>query len=117
MILSTAFENFIFAKRVQGLSKKSVECYFDFVRPFIKDIGEETDIVTLTKEDTTHYIMKLQGKQTLSKASIATYVRHIKVFLGWIEEEYEIVVGAKKATCFPPITALKAARIASSVFP
>lgn len=96
MTLNTAFENFIDAKKVQGLAKKSIEDYIDFVRPYVKDLGEETEIATLTKERTSQYIMKLQNKQTLAKGSIATYVRNIKVFLNWIESEYEIVVGAKK---------------------
>lgn len=96
MTMSEAFENFITEKRVQGLAEKSITCYTDCIVPFIRELGSDFPVTSLTKAHLDRYILKLQKKDTLSKATIATYVRNIKVMLLWIEEEFEIVIGAKK---------------------
>lgn len=109
MTLGKALDNFIITKQAEGLLEKSIQCYSDFCRPFVNDVGEEIEVKDLTKEIFTKYILKLQKRETLSKTSVATHVRHVKVFLLWIEEEYEVVTGAKKVKV--PRTPKKVLRI------
>lgn len=95
MTLQQAFDNFIFSRRIQGLTDKSIDCYMSFIKPFMVHIGSEIDISMINRDLVNTYIEKLL-KRSISRATVATYVRHIKIFLKWIEEEYEICIQADK---------------------
>lgn len=95
MTLQQSFDNFIFSRRIQGLTDKSISCYVSFVNPFIKFIGSDIEISVVNRDIVNTYIETL-FKRALSRATIATYIRHIKIFLKWIEEEYEVCVQADK---------------------
>lgn len=84
-----AYEEFMRAKRVQGLTEKSLTNYKEFVMPYIVFVGLESDISVMSKELTFQYIELLQ-ERAISKASLSTYIRHIKCFLRWVECEYEV---------------------------
>lgn len=95
MTVQQSFENFIFSRRIQGLTDKSISCYVSFIKPFIKFIGSDMEISVVNRDIVNSYIETL-FKRALSRATIATYIRHIKIFLKWIEEEYEVCLQADK---------------------
>lgn len=89
MTLQSAFDNFIFSRQLEGLAKKSIDCYMSFIQPFVAHIGSNLDISALNRDLINGYIKTLL-KRTLSRATVATYIRHIKIFLKWTEEEYKV---------------------------
>lgn len=89
MTIETAFKKFIFAKRIQGLSGKSIEDYEMMVGLFVRFIGHNTDISYITKDRVEAY-MEYQLERDLSRATFASYVRNAKIFLMWLENEYRI---------------------------
>ena len=93
--LELAFNNFIIAKKIAGLSEKSIVCYTSFVQPFLNFLGLSTDIVNLHYEQIQSYLLVLR-KRHIAKATLATYVRHIKVFLNWVQNEYNLNLSTNK---------------------
>lgn len=95
MTLQQAFDNFIFSRRIQGATDKTIECYSSFVMPFVDYIGADADIYTINRDLVNNYI-NLLFKRQISRSTVSTYVRHIKIFLKWIESEYEHFLQADK---------------------
>ena len=95
MTVQQAFDNFIFSRRIQGLTEKSIDCYVSFNKPFIAQIGSDTDISLINRDLVNTYIDNLFKRQ-ISRSTVATYVRHVKIFLKWIENEYEVILQAEK---------------------
>lgn len=95
MTLQQAFDNFIFSRKIQGCSNKSIECYESFCKPLVNYIGAKTDISALNKNLFNSYIHTLYDRP-ISRATLSTYVRHIKIFLHWIETENDISIQAEK---------------------
>ena len=93
MTIELALKKFIFAKRIQGLSDKSVEDYEMIVGLFVRFIGHDTDIKDITKSQIDSY-MEFQLERNLSRSTFATYVRNVKIFLMWLEKEYGIDIQA-----------------------
>lgn len=95
MTLGEAFEKFIYAKKLQGLAVKSINCYRDNVRPLIAFLGEELQLQELTSDMYNEYIALLTSSN-YSRATLASYVRQVKVFLRWLEDEYELNLSTSK---------------------
>ena len=93
--IKDAFDSFILAKRIAGLSEKSLVCYSSFVRPFLDFLGSSTDIFNIRFEYIQKYLLSLRARP-ISKATLATYTRHIKVFLNWMQDEYSISLSTGK---------------------
>lgn len=89
MTVQQAFENFIFAKQMQGCTEKSIVCYQDFCKPFIAFVGSDRDISTLNKDLYNKYLKTLYDRK-ISQSTRATYTRHFKSFVHWVQEEYEL---------------------------
>ena len=49
MNISTAFKNFIFSKRLQGCSEKTIECYSQVVHPLVEFLGSDAELSTVTR--------------------------------------------------------------------
>lgn len=77
--LQTAYDEFIIAKQIAGLTPKTLSCYASFVSPFINALGTSTDVLTLPYSRIQDYLLSLHQRE-LSKATLATYTRHIKAF-------------------------------------
>lgn len=92
--LSEALEQFLFNKRIQGLTDKTLLCYREFIISFIAYSGD-MPVFSLTSEVYKDYILSL-FKRRISKATIATYVRHVKIFLVWLQGQYGLAIGAEK---------------------
>lgn len=110
MTVQQAFDNFIFSRRIQGLTEKTIDCYVSFNKPFVAQIGLDTDISMINRDLVNTYIETLL-KRSISRATVATYVRHIKIFLKWIEDEYEACTQSDKIKV--PKTPKKVLRIYS----
>ena len=95
MTLQEGFDNFIFSRELQGLSKESLRCYREFVGPFLNAVGPSRNAGDLTFSEISAYLHSFFDRP-LSKASIATYARHIKIFLRWMEEEHSYSYSAQK---------------------
>lgn len=93
MTLQKAFEKFIFAKRIQGLSAKSIADYEMMIGLFVRYIGEDISVENLTREQVDGYMM-YQLERGLSRSTFASYVRNAKIFLIWLEKECSIDVQA-----------------------
>ena len=87
MVLGAAFENFIFSKRLQGCSEKTIECYSQVVHPLVEFLGSDAELSAVTRSRYNEYIFLLVSKGH-SRTTLASYVRQIKVFLRWLESEY-----------------------------
>lgn len=94
MTLYSAFNKFIFSKRLKGLVDKSIKDYTDFITPMIRNLGFDLEIEDLTNDMICDYILSLYDKPK-SIATLSTYIRNIKIFLKWLEKKYNISVSAK----------------------
>lgn len=95
MTVSKAFENFLFSKRLQGCSEKTIKCYAQVVHPFVVFLGTDSDLFAVTRSRYNEYIALLVSKNH-SRSTLASYVRQLKVFLRWIESEYGMDLGTSK---------------------
>lgn len=93
MTIEDAYKKFKYSKRLAGLSKKSICDYDLFVGMFIRYIGADMDVHTLSVDIVNDYI-EHQVSRDLSRATLATYVRNLKIFLRWIESTCQISVCA-----------------------
>lgn len=94
MTIRQSFDAFITSRRLADLADKTIKDYQEFITPFVRFVGEDKGIETLTEDDVTQYIAKLL-KRSLSKSSKITYIRHIKIYLRWIEKNMGVNVNAK----------------------
>lgn len=95
MKLREAYAKFMRKKKIEGLSKKSLQDYKNFVNLFISYLGDNKDIYTITQEDLEDY-MEYQIDRKISPNTYATYVRHFKVFIHWMCDNYEVNLNYKK---------------------
>ena len=95
MTLKLAFDNFILAKRMQCLTEKSIKNYKEFIIPFMRVIGYDTDVAEITQDDVTQYIVSV-AERSISVSTKGTYIRHLKIFLRWISEEYAVIYDVSK---------------------
>lgn len=95
MTIQQTFDKFIMSRKLADLSVKTIKDYEQFVTPFVRFLGVDTDVSTIRQEDINAYIATLLGRP-LSKSTRATYVRHIKVYLTWLQEDYEVKYDYKR---------------------
>lgn len=89
-------ENFLFEKRLQGCTEKTIVTYTETLHPFIQYLEkEDTTIETITRDRYNQYFAHLSSKK-YSRATLASYIRRIKVFLRWIENEYTLNLSCEK---------------------
>ena len=95
MVLDAAFNNFIFAKQLQGCSEKTLNCYRQVIYPLVSFVGSDVFLEELTREKYNEYISVLVSRK-YSRTTLASYVRQIKVFLRWLESEYDLDLSTDK---------------------
>ena len=93
MTVKESFDKFISAKRLQGLSDKTIKDYRQMVGFIVRYLGEDTDIQDITRDNIDAYI-EYQLDRNLTRSTFATYVRNAKIFLMWIESKYNVNFGA-----------------------
>ena len=89
MTLRDAMDEFLFLKKLAGLSVKTVISYRESVFPFIRYIGTDTLLSDVSYNKVVSYVMSLYDRP-LSRATVSTYVRNVRIFLRWIYSEYEL---------------------------
>lgn len=89
MTLKTAMDEFLFSKKLAGLSPKTITSYREAILPAVRQIGTDISLSDVTYEKTATYIMTLYDRP-LSRASVSSYVRNIRIFLRWVYAEYEL---------------------------
>lgn len=89
MTLNDVYIKFIRSRKLNGLSKKTIKSYKDFVGMFINFIGSEKDLYSLSQNDLESYI-EYQVDRDISKNTLSTYIRHFKIFVRWICENYDV---------------------------
>lgn len=101
MLLSEAIEIFVYEKRSEGVTEKTVSHYYQDIGYFIKFV-EDKDIKELNKKDIIDYRIYLLAKEKnsnhkyktsggrLSKVTINTYLRTLRTFVNWMIE-YEMI--------------------------
>lgn len=86
--------DFLYLRRLNGLTAKSLNCYKTFIRRFVNFI-DDMNIYSLNNGVILSYIEELLGL-SISRATVATYVRHLKVFLTWLCSEYPVNIEVEK---------------------
>ncbi|MBO5055003.1 MAG: tyrosine-type recombinase/integrase [Lachnospiraceae bacterium] len=89
MTLEVVYSKFIRAKKLSGLSKKTISDYESFIGQFLKFIGYDVDVFVLQQEDIEQYI-EFQVDRNISRNTFSTYVRHLKIFIRWICNNYDV---------------------------
>lgn len=95
MTVKESFDKFIYAKRLQGLSDKSIKDYRQIVGFVVRFLGEDTDIQDITRSKIDTYI-EYQLDRNLTRSTFATYIRNAKIFLMWLESKYDLNFGASE---------------------
>lgn len=95
MTLQEAYDEFIFSKRAQGLTDKTIDSYHNMLHIFVDYFGSDRNTDSLTFKDIQQFSIDLRSR-SLSKASVSTYMRNAKIFLRWISDEYGLSFEAKK---------------------
>lgn len=89
MRLDFVFSQFIRTKKLNGLSKKTINVYESFVGQFICYIGADIDIYSLNQEDLENYIV-YQVERNISRNTFSTYIRHFKIFIRWVCDNFNV---------------------------
>lgn len=95
MTVKETFDKFIYAKRLQGLSDKSIKDYKQIVGFVVRFLGEDTDIQDISRDKIDTYL-EYQLDRNLSRSTFATYVRNAKIYLMWLERKYNLNFGASE---------------------
>lgn len=95
MTIQDTYNEFIFSKRAQGLTDKSIDSYNNMLHIFIDYFGPDRNIDTLDFKSIQQFAIDLRSR-SLSKASVSTYMRNAKIFLRWVSDEYGLSFDPKK---------------------
>lgn len=93
MTVIETFDKFIHEKTLGGLTEKSISSYTQHIQGFIRFVGADLTVESLTRENVDRYIESLL-KRDISKATLVSYIRDTKIFLVWLEVHYKVKVDA-----------------------
>lgn len=80
------FDDFIIAKKAQGLADKTIKSYQSQIRAVNNHLDVNVPIEDITKSDLEKMVTSMRNSN-LAANSISTYVRILRVFLSWCNEE------------------------------
>ena len=80
------FDDFIIAKKAQGLADKTIKSYQSQFRSINNHLDVNVPIEDITKSDLEKMVTSMRNSN-LAANSISTYVRILRVFLSWCNEE------------------------------
>ena len=75
--LKDMFDNFMYDRRLAGLSPKSLDNYNYFLLPFLSFCGEDTDVQAVSNAQIGAYIEKFMEKG-VSQGTLSTTIRHLR---------------------------------------
>ena len=95
MTLQELMNDFLFQKKLSGVSPSTITDYQNFITIMVKAIGPSTPLESLSYQAVSNYILSLY-ERSLSRSTIATYIRNARIFLRWIHQEYGLSFDPKK---------------------
>ena len=95
MTLADAYQNFIYYKKLQGVSPNTLTAYYFHIKKFLDYIGSDTPIESVTESWVNNYIMFLHGCG-LSRNSVCTYIRNLRIILTYIYNEWGLSFSPSK---------------------
>lgn len=87
MTVHDLFEEFIFTKRVSGISENSIGNYRATLSLLVRHIGPETPLDGITLGLVNGYILDVLSRP-ISRATASSYIRNTRIFLRWVHTEY-----------------------------
>lgn len=87
MTLQEALNEFLFQKKLAGLSPKSIEDYQTILGILLTAVGSSMPLESLSYTTVANYILSLYDRP-LSRSTVATYIRNTRIFLRWVYREY-----------------------------
>ena len=87
--LETRITSFLYAKRVDGCSEKTLKDYSKTLRLFKAHLDRPVE--DITTDDLREYICYLTDEKKLSKPTIQTYIATLRSFFKWLEVEEVIL--------------------------
>lgn len=87
MTLSQCLQEFLYQKRLDGIGKNSIHNYNATLSLFIRAVGSDLPVESLSYEMVTTYILGLLDSP-ISRATASSYIRNLKIFLRWAYIEY-----------------------------
>ena len=88
-----AFEKFIRSRHLKGVSENTIISYRNLTARFIKFIGADVEMESITQEDLENFVDYLYSI-ALSRNSIASYIRNAKIFLKWYQKKNSVFYSA-----------------------
>lgn len=85
MTVSDILDQFLFSKKLAGLSPATITDYSAHLKGFISYAGGSLPISGISERLVQDYILSLYSRP-LKKASVATYVRNLRIFLTYIHK-------------------------------
>lgn len=95
MTLQESLEDFLFQKKIAGVSPATLSDYRNFLTIMIKAIGPLTPLESLSYQAVSNYILSLYDRP-LSRSTVATYIRNTRIFLRWVYQEYGLSFNPSK---------------------
>lgn len=80
MTFKTLFQNFIYDKTVAGLAPKSLDAYRYQLIGFLRFVGEDTEVESISRKKVDDYILSIR-KSNLHKGTLHSYVRSVRIIL------------------------------------
>lgn len=82
-------KNFLYAKRVERLSPKTLENYNGFLNQFAQFVGQK-NVGRITTDDVREYITYLFDVRGLKENSVRTHINTMRSFFSWLTVEEKI---------------------------
>lgn len=95
MTVQEGLEEFLFQKKLAGLSPNTINAYQNMISIFIGFIGPNLPVESLSMEIVRKYIsMTLDRSVSISTKS--SYIRNMKIFLRWLDDESGLSFDCRK---------------------
>lgn len=95
MTLQESLDEFLFQKKLAGLSPATLSDYQTFLTIMVKAIGPLTPLESLSYQTVSNYILSLYDR-SLSRSTVATYIRNTRIFLRWVYQEHGLSFNPSK---------------------
>lgn len=95
MTLQESLDEFLFQKKLDGLSPATLSDYQTFLTIMVKAIGPLTPLESLSYQTVSNYILSLYDR-SLSRSTVATYIRNTRIFLRWVYQEHGLSFNPSK---------------------
>ena len=95
MTLQELLDDFLFQKRLSGVTPATLSDYQNFIMIMVKALGPSTPLESLSYQTVSNYILSLYDR-SLSRSTVATYIRNTRIFLRWVYQEHGLSFNPSK---------------------